>query len=128
MAHDGGCAAVGSTSEDAYGDAASTDGRLDDVVARARALVPALRDAPVAERWAGIRPKAAGRDPLVGPLPGRPNVIALTGGFKISFGVAHRLAASALDGILGTDLAPLPAGFRAEGRIGCELDKGGAGL
>jgi glycine oxidase len=32
--------------------------QLDDVIARARAACPALRDAPVIERWAGIRPRA----------------------------------------------------------------------
>jgi glycine oxidase len=119
--HEGGFAAVGSTSEDSFDDPLSTDARLDDVIARARALMPALRDAPVVERWAGVRPKAIGRDPLVGPLPGHPNIIALTGGFKISFGVAHRLALSALDAILGQSHVPLPPGFTVEGQLKREL-------
>lgn len=119
--HEGGLAAVGSTSENSFENPHSTDGQLDDVVARARALLPALADAPVIERWAGIRPKAIGRDPLVGPLPGHPNVIALTGGFKISFGVAHRLALSALDAVLGQGHAPLPPGFTVEGQLQREL-------
>ena len=126
--HEGGLAAIGSTSENSYGDALSTDARLDAVIARARALVPALRDAPVVERWAGIRPKAIGRDPLVGPLPGHGNVVALTGGFKISFGVAHRLAVSALDAVLGRDLAPLPESFTVAGQLAAELDKSGLPL
>ena len=128
MAHAGGFAAVGSTSENIYDDPTATDARLDEVIARARALMPALRDAPVVERWAGIRPKAIGRDPLVGPLPGHPNIIALTGGFKISFGVAHRLAVSALDRVLGRQLAPLPESFTVEGQLATELDKGGPAL
>ena len=121
VAHEGGRVAVGSTSETVYDDPRANDGRLDDVIARARALLPALRDAPVLERWAGIRPRAIGRDPLTGPLPGHPNVIALTGGFKISFGMAHRLAVSALDPILGLDLAPLPPDFTVEGQLKAEL-------
>ncbi len=36
-----------------------TDAQLDDVIAAARAAVPALRDAPVIARWAGVRPRAA---------------------------------------------------------------------
>lgn len=119
--HEGGYAAVGSTSENSYADPVSTDAQLDNVVERARALMPALRDAGIIERWAGIRPKAIGRDPLVGAMPGHPNVIALTGGFKISFGVAHRLALSALDIILGKNSAPLPPGFTVEGQLGREL-------
>jgi len=119
--HEGGLAAVGSTSENHYADAGSTDTRLDDVIARARDLLPELRDAPVVERWAGVRPKAIGRDPLVGPLPGHANVIAMTGGFKISFGIAHRLAISALDSVLGTRHAPLPANFTVEEQLEAEL-------
>ena len=121
--HEGGLAAVGSTSENVYDDATGTDSQLDDVIARARILAPALREAPVVERWAGLRPKAIGRDPLVGPLPHHPRVIALTGGFKISFGVAHRLAVSALDFVLGRNLAPLPGSFTLEGQLKSELDK-----
>lgn len=119
--HEGGLAAIGSTSENSYDAPHATDIRLDDVIARARALMRALRDAEVIERWAGIRPRAIGRDPMVGPVPGHPNVIALTGGFKISFGVAHRLAQSALDRILGTNAAPLPKNFTLAGQIETEL-------
>lgn len=115
--HEGGHAAVGSTSENSYADPQATDALLDDVIARARHLLPELRDAPVVERWAGIRPKSIGRDPMVGPLPGQANVIAMTGGFKISFGVAHRLAVSALDSVLGTAQAPLPANFTVAGQL-----------
>jgi len=120
--HEDGRVAVGSTSENHYTDPVSTDDQLDNIVARARALVPALRDAPVIERWAGLRPKAIGRDPMIGPTPGRPNVIALTGGFKISFGMAHKLAAAALDYALGKTSAGLPANFTLTGQIEREMD------
>jgi glycine oxidase len=91
------------------------------VLEKARALVPALAQAPVIERWAGLRPKAIGRDPLVGPLPDHPNIIALTGGFKISFGMAHRLAASALDYALGREPQGLPENFTLAGQIAREM-------
>jgi len=119
--HEGGYAAIGSTSENSYADPTATDAQLDGIIERARALIPALGDAEVVERWAGIRPKAVGRDPLVGPVPDHPNVIALTGGFKISFGVAHRLALSALDFVLGRELAPLPGSFTLEGQVAREM-------
>jgi glycine oxidase len=119
--HEGGLAAVGSTSENHYDDPLSTDHQLDTVIEKARALIPALRHAEVVERWAGIRPKAIGRDPLVGPVPGHPNIIALTGGFKISFGMAHRLAESALDHVLDRSTAPLPENFTLSGQIAREF-------
>ncbi|WP_245480405.1 FAD-binding oxidoreductase [Neorhizobium sp. NCHU2750] len=107
--HDNGDVALGSTSEDAFDDPFSTDGQLDDLVERARALVPALAGVPVVERWAGLRPKAIDRDPMVGPHPDHANVIALGGGFKVSFGVAHLLADAALEAVLGRAMGVPPS-------------------
>ncbi len=108
--HDGGRVAIGSTSENQFDAPFSTDQQLEDVIEQACALVPALQDAQVLERWAGVRPKAIDRDPMVGPHPAYPFVIALAGGFKISFGLAHRLAQAALAPLLGQHFA-LPPGF-----------------
>ncbi|TCV74513.1 glycine oxidase [Neorhizobium sp. R1-B] len=116
VAHEGGHVAVGSTSEDVFEDAASTDGLLDDLVSRARDLVPALREAPVIERWAGLRPKAIDRDPMVGPHPDHRKVIALTGGFKVSFGLAHKLAEVALRTVNGEEMQ-LPDSFALESHL-----------
>jgi glycine oxidase len=99
--HEGGRVAIGSTSEDLFDDAFSTDGQLDDLLARAVELAPVLAGADVIERWAGLRPKAIDRDPMVGPHPQAERVIALTGGFKVSFGLAHVLARAAIGSILG---------------------------
>lgn len=110
VAHEGGHVAVGSTSENRFDEPFTTDAQLDDLIGRARDLVPALRDAPVAERWAGLRPKAVDRDPMVGPHPDHPSVIALTGGFKVSFGLAHELAAAAIRQVAG-EAGGLPDGF-----------------
>jgi hypothetical protein len=65
--HADGTVAVGSTSEREWDDPTATDTQLDAVIARARAACPALRDAPVIERWAGIRPRARSRAPILGP-------------------------------------------------------------
>ncbi|MCD2174183.1 NAD(P)/FAD-dependent oxidoreductase [Rhizobium sp. C4] len=110
--HEGGRVAIGSTSENAFDEPFTTDHQLDDLIARARGLVPALESAAVIDRWAGLRPKAAARDPLVGPLPGAERIIALTGGFKVSFGIAHRLADAALQAVLGTAEVAIPRTFR----------------
>lgn len=110
--HDRGGVAIGSTSENTFDDPFATDDQLEVLIERARALVPPLHDAPVIKRWAGLRPKAMARDPMVGPVPRAERIIALTGGFKISFGVAHRLADFALGDILGHAVEGLPESFR----------------
>ncbi|MEO1986942.1 MAG: FAD-binding oxidoreductase [Martelella sp.] len=108
IAHEGGCVAVGSTTEDAFEDAATTDHRLDALIAAARRAVPLLRDAPVVERWAGLRPRGIHREPMIGAIDAAPRVIALGGGFKTSFGIAHWLADHALRLATGQLVAPLP--------------------
>ncbi len=100
--------AVGSTSERRFEAGDTTDARLDDLIADARMLCPVLGEMVVAERWAGLRPRAVGRDPMVGPMPDLDNVIALTGGFKISFGIAHRMAEAALSLVPGKRDQPFP--------------------
>ncbi|NKM55563.1 FAD-dependent oxidoreductase [Rhizobium anhuiense] len=96
VAHEGGHVAIGSTSENRFDDPMSTDAQLDMLIEAARVIVPSLRDAPIVERWAGLRPKATDRDPMIGRHPDHPRLIALTGGFKVSFGLAHRLAEAAI--------------------------------
>ncbi len=112
--HEGGRVAIGSTSEDAFDEPFTTDEKLEGLVVRARQLVPALKEAPVIDRWAGLRPKALARDPLVGPLPDAERIIALTGGFKVSFGIAHRLADAALQSVLGSAAVEIPETFRPQ--------------
>ncbi|WP_337269048.1 NAD(P)/FAD-dependent oxidoreductase [Oryzifoliimicrobium ureilyticus] len=113
VAHEGGHVAVGSTSEDSFDSPDDTDERLDTLIEAARDLVPALKDAPVIERWAGLRPKAIDRDPMIGPHPTHPWLFALTGGFKVSFGLAHRLAEAAVQMAAGHALPfPVPASFQ----------------
>lgn len=96
IAHASGTIAVGSTSENEFDDPISTDEKLEDVIERTRAICPPLRDAGVIERWAGVRPKAGKPDPLLGPLPDRKNIIVATGGFKITFAIAHLMAEKAV--------------------------------
>lgn len=114
--HEGGHVAIGSTSENRFDDPQGTDGQLDDLIEKARRLAPCLAEAAVIERWAGLRPKAIDRDPMVGAHPDHTNVIALTGGFKVSFGMAHRLAEAAVSAVSGGPVA-LPASFLLESHL-----------
>lgn len=118
VAHEDGYAAIGSTSENRFDDPASTDAQLDALIETAREIVPILGDAPVVERWAGLRPKAIDREPMIGRHPDHPRLIALTGGFKVSFGLAHRLAEAAICIAGDTDCGfLLPESFAISGHI-----------
>lgn len=108
--HEGGVVAIGSTSEHDWTDPHSTDAQLDALIARARAALPILQDAPVIERWAGLRPRAASRAPVAGAWPDRPGHFILNGGFKIGFGIAPLLAERMADLIL-TGTAQIPEAF-----------------
>ncbi|WP_085032177.1 NAD(P)/FAD-dependent oxidoreductase [Ensifer aridi] len=117
VAHEDGHVAVGSTSENHFVEPPSTDAQLDALIERAAALAPALRDAPVIERWAGLRPKATGREPMVGRHPDHGKLFVLTGGFKVSFAIAHVLARAVIDEIAGRATAALPETFRCAHHI-----------
>jgi glycine oxidase len=116
IAHENGLIAVGSTSENAFEAPDTTDDKLDAIIAQATALCPALQGATIIERWAGVRPRAEGREPLVGALPGASNAILATGGFKISFAIAHLMADAAVGFASGDQPEGLPDAFAPERR------------
>lgn len=118
VAHENGHVAVGSTSENRFDAPFSTDDQLQALIDRAAALAPALLGAPVVERWAGLRPNATGREPMVGRHPDHRRLLVLTGGFKVSFGVAHVLAQWVIDEIAGRQPSvDLPNPFRCAAHI-----------
>ncbi|RME16752.1 MAG: FAD-dependent oxidoreductase, partial [Alphaproteobacteria bacterium] len=86
--HADGTVAIGSTTERDFASPDTCDGQLDEVIARARAACPVLAEAPVIERWAGLRPRSKSRAPMLGAWPGRPGHYIANGGFKIGFGMA----------------------------------------
>jgi len=111
--HADGTTAIGSTSENRWDDPHGTDAQLDSLLARARAALPVLADAAVIDHWAALRPRAASRAPVLGPLPGRPGHFIANGGFKIGFGIAPRVAEIMVDLVLeGRD--SIPPDFRPE--------------
>jgi glycine oxidase len=114
--HVSGSVAVGSTSENVFHDPDSTDAQLDLLHERAIAALPVLHGAPVVRRWAGVRPRARTRAPLLGPWPGRPGHFVANGGFKIGFGIAPKVAQVMADLILdGRD--GIPEEFRIENSV-----------
>ncbi|MCM2563686.1 FAD-binding oxidoreductase [Lutimaribacter sp. EGI FJ00015] len=110
--HADGTLAIGSTSERDYDTPSGTDAQLDVVLDKARAAVPALRDAPVIERWAGVRPRSKSRAPVLGAHPLYAGQFIANGGFKIGFGMAPKVAQVMAELVLdGKD--SIPEGFRA---------------
>ncbi len=98
--HADGAVAVGSTSEKTW----ATDGideQLDTVIAKARAICPILENAPVQQRWSGIRPKARRREPMLGAVPTLKGVYTALGAFKIGFGLSHKIGETVASQIRG---------------------------
>ncbi|MEE4208014.1 MAG: FAD-dependent oxidoreductase, partial [Parvularcula sp.] len=111
--HGDGTVAVGSTSEQSF-ETEGPDVLCDDLLGRAVRAVPALAGAEVLDCWAGIRPRARSRAPLLGAWPGRAGHYVANGGFKIGFGMAPLVAETMADLVLeGRDA--IPAAFRTDG-------------
>ncbi|WP_417724665.1 NAD(P)/FAD-dependent oxidoreductase [Salipiger sp.] len=111
--HEDGTVAIGSTSERAFDDPAGTDEQCDALLERAVAVLPVLHGAEEIERWAGVRPRARTRAPMLGRWPDRRDQFIANGGFKIGFGMAPKVAEVMADLVLeGRD--GIPDGFRVE--------------
>ena len=114
--HDDGTVAVGSTTERDWTDPDATDAAADALADRAAEALPILHGAPVIARWAGVRPRARTRAPMLGPWPERPGHFIANGGFKIGFGMAPGVARVMVDLVLkGQDT--IPEGFRVEDNL-----------
>jgi glycine/D-amino acid oxidase-like deaminating enzyme len=114
--HADGTVAIGSTSERDYDAPDTTDAQLDGLIDMARRLCPALCDAAVIERWAGLRPRTKSRAPMLGAHPTRNGAFIANGGFKIGFGIAPMVARLMADLILeGRDA--IPESFRVDASL-----------
>ncbi len=111
--HEDGTTAIGSTSEREFEDGEATDKRADALLDRAVRICPALAGAAVLGRWAGVRPRARSRAPLLGAWPGRPGHFVANGGFKIGFGMAPKVAEVMADLVL-EEYDTIPPEFRLE--------------
>lgn len=108
--HGDGTTAIGSTTERDFDDGTATDTQCDALLDKARALMPVLRDAPELIRWAGVRPRARTRAPMLGRHPFRQGDFIANGGFKIGFGMAP-LAAEQLAHLITTGENLIPEDF-----------------
>jgi glycine oxidase len=102
-----GTAIIGATEEDAGFDLRTSQVDLDQLRQRAAALLPALGDptaAPQVEAWAGLRPAAADRLPLIGRLPGSNHQWMAAGHFRNGILLAPATAVALAD--LLEDKAP----------------------
>ncbi|MCA0042317.1 NAD(P)/FAD-dependent oxidoreductase [Celeribacter litoreus] len=114
--HSDGTTAIGSTSEREFESPDTTDAQAEDLLERACAAVPMLRGARELRRWAGVRPRAKSRAPMLGPWPGRDGHFIANGGFKIGYGMAPLAAKVLVDLILeGKD--EIPEDFRVEASL-----------
>ncbi|MEJ8473837.1 NAD(P)/FAD-dependent oxidoreductase [Roseibium algae] len=110
--HDDGTVAVGSTSDRHYETTEVDPVRTQDLITRATAFCPALEGREVLTVWAGIRPRCSKRDALVGLLPGTDRTYVATGGYKISFGIAHLIADALVGELTGSvPQVPLPPSY-----------------
>jgi glycine/D-amino acid oxidase-like deaminating enzyme len=108
IVHEDGRTAIGSTSEREFVSATETDSLLDNIIKDAVAICPDLENAEVVERWANLRMQPIGRDPLLGQVPNTNTVYLATGGFKISFGIAHQMARAVLREICDIEGSEIP--------------------
>lgn len=99
--HANGTVGIGSTREPEWDDRYGTDERLDNVIDEAGSILPAMRNARLLRRWAGLRPRAVRSNPLVGPVPGRRGLYVATGGHGIGFSIAHMVGDIVAAMILG---------------------------
>lgn len=113
---------VGATREDGVGfDYRATAGGVRSVLDEALRLAPSLRQATLLETRVGFRPVSEDRRPLLGPLPGHPNVFLATGhaGYGLEVGPysGALIAELVMQRDPGFDLAPFaPARFASDRR------------
>ena len=113
--HRNGTTAVGSTTEREF-DGLETDAQLDAVIAAAREALPALGQARVLARWAGLRPRARSRAPMLGVHPLHPGQFIANGGFKIGFGIAPK-AGDVMAALMLEGRGDIPPGFAPEASL-----------
>ncbi|MBT4133045.1 MAG: FAD-binding oxidoreductase [Rhodobacterales bacterium] len=95
--HNDGTTAIGSTSENKWTEPHDTDAQLNELIERARIICPKIKNAKLITKWAGVRPKARRREPLIGKVPMADGIFLAMGGFKIGFGIAHKIGLSLAD-------------------------------
>ncbi len=111
---DDGRVLVGSTEEEVGFDKSTTDEGVGELVALAHQLVPALRDAPIENSWAGLRPGSFDGFPYIGRMPGLDNAYVAAGHYRSGLHMSPGTAVVMRQLILGDepqiDLTPFRVG------------------
>lgn len=95
---------VGATVEDAGFDKQVDERAIQQLLAGAAQVMPALTEAQVRETWAGLRPRSADDLPLLGPVPGSEGLIAASGHFRNGILLAPITAQLVTDWVTGRPL------------------------
>lgn len=114
--HEDGTVGVGSTTEREFEDPTSTDRQLEEVLDVAFQAFPVLRDAPIVGRWAGVRPRARSRAPMLGKHPYKEGAYIANGGFKVGFGMAP-LVSKVMAELILNETDNIPASFKPEASL-----------
>lgn len=104
---------AGSTLEDVGFDKSTTAAARDDLRKRAEAILPQLREMPLANHWAGLRPASPGNIPAVGPHPRLQNLYINSGHFRYGVTMAPACAEILLNHITGKPQPLDTAPYRA---------------
>lgn len=108
---------VGSTLEDVGFDKSTTVEAMNSLRQRAQLLLPALRNMPLVQHWAGLRPASPGNIPSIGRHPQLENLYINSGHFRYGVTMAPASAAILLNELNGVeqpfDVAPYRAGWGA---------------
>ena len=110
---------IGSTEEDVGFDRRTTAEAIQELLAFALKLVPALAPAALERCWAGLRPGSPDGRPFLGPAPGVANLFVAAGHFRSGIMLSLGTARVMTDLLLGRETAvPLDAfaADRAAGR------------
>lgn len=73
---------IGTTVEDVGFDDSTTDNAMVDLVRKGQTLIPGLSRCDLRGISAGLRPKPKDDLPIIGPIPGRENIIVAAGHFR----------------------------------------------
>jgi glycine oxidase len=106
---------VGSTLEDVGFDKSITREAGEELQRRAQTLLPQLRDMPIAQHWAGLRPGSPHNIPTIGQHPHLENLYLNSGHFRYGVTMAPASAEILLNQIAGLpqpfDVSPYLAGW-----------------
>jgi len=99
---------LGSTMEDKGFDSLIEDDTIQGLIDRAAEILPGLRNAPLLESWAGLRPAAEDRMPIMGASGKYENLFYSTGHFRNGILQTPNQADYLADLITGARTTPIP--------------------